>query len=525
MKPCPLPADINGHHNTNNGLHSNLHVPRQQSSSSHSHDSRSSSFDVSPSPHRGGHDNHKHRHRSSSKGRRHSLRHPPTAANPNEYVEYDRDSHIYCEPSNPPNLYARNIQYEGVGAETSTPVHSNNKSMSLNSKQQKQAISSNGRDVVDSHDGVPHSKSLPSPRPKSARLIRYKELQCPSFCGNDISIEYKGRMPKRNSHFSLSRDSGVNCVGLKEGTGNQQSLKDCKLTVLNNQTGPTNSRSNGALNLSNHNRVSAETTFPVQQDAGVPELVPHSHQDSGFSSPRTDATKAYADYHHHSLPLNISTDSNNRGPGSGKLQSKTLPTKVLDSKPPNTGSHSHREGGRTEKGKENKIRGLSQDSIQITSSEKYPSYGQLHILEETGSSSRSGSSKTTVVERSGDPAVKGGPRGFLSLDTTTPSPSKHDSTYMEIQLVTSDCPIHGDSPRTSHHKDDVTKRHSHGNKTRDNKHHSGQWNHHRLSSNVHHYGNLEKTVNGKDSRGQQQHQNSSSSRLAFLGDCEVVGIL
>nr|KAG5710168.1 hypothetical protein BaRGS_006687 [Batillaria attramentaria] len=34
--------------------------------------------------------------------------------------------------------------------------------------------------------------------------------------GNDISIEYKGRMPKKNSSVAQSRDSGVNCMGLPQ---------------------------------------------------------------------------------------------------------------------------------------------------------------------------------------------------------------------------------------------------------------------------------------------------------------------
>ncbi|KAL8587780.1 hypothetical protein ACOMHN_020998 [Nucella lapillus] len=32
--------------------------------------------------------------------------------------------------------------------------------------------------------------------------------------GNDISVEYKGRLPKKNSSVAQSRDSGVNCIGL-----------------------------------------------------------------------------------------------------------------------------------------------------------------------------------------------------------------------------------------------------------------------------------------------------------------------
>ncbi|KAJ8318478.1 hypothetical protein KUTeg_003569 [Tegillarca granosa] len=34
--------------------------------------------------------------------------------------------------------------------------------------------------------------------------------------GNDISFEYQGRLPKKNSAYAVSRDSGVNCVGLKQ---------------------------------------------------------------------------------------------------------------------------------------------------------------------------------------------------------------------------------------------------------------------------------------------------------------------
>ena len=37
---------------------------------------------------------------------------------------------------------------------------------------------------------------------------------CDDYAGNDISIEYKGKLPNKYSMYAYSRDSGVNCIGL-----------------------------------------------------------------------------------------------------------------------------------------------------------------------------------------------------------------------------------------------------------------------------------------------------------------------
>ncbi|XP_074647661.1 uncharacterized protein LOC141903444 [Tubulanus polymorphus] len=57
----------------------------------------------------------------------------------------------------------------------------------------------------------------------------------PYFHGNDIHIEYEGKLPSKNSTYALSRDSGVNCVG--KGPTPQQPVvtgrqETCKAPVV-----------------------------------------------------------------------------------------------------------------------------------------------------------------------------------------------------------------------------------------------------------------------------------------------------
>ena len=485
----------------------------------------------------------------------------------NEYVQYEDDRHIYCEPSNPAEMYMHN--YEDAALSHGAGFHDRltpqiGRSHSLPSKAvNNHSMNNNGYkpDLPDSNKPQPLS-----PRQRGQqRSSRYRELQCASFCGNDISIEYKGRMPKKNSMFSLSRDSGVNCVGVKDpannGPSNSQGQKDKKLSLLNNQTGASNSRvtsPGGGVNLNPHNPVSADNAYhQAQVHATLPDFS-HSHQDSGFSSPRTDKDNmnykytSSVDIPAPALPLNnisVDTSGNNkrslsrstsRDNGRNKSPAAALIAKHAQKDSQGKEQLTHAQGQQQQhQGKENRARGQqpsgkSLESLHITASEKYPSYGELHIVEDkdTASSSRSGSSKTTVVEQHPGDAGRGRNKdGYMNsvLNTTgTSSKSGSDATYMEIQLMTSDCPVHGEPTREAvkepprSHRDrvkdaeGVSKRHSMGSKSRYHWNQPASSSRHSGAQHQQHYGNLPNNNNNID---------KDNSRLAFLGDCEVVGIL
>lgn len=51
-------------------------------------------------------------------------------------------------------------------------------------------------------------------RSRKRRSKHYKRIE------NDISYEYQGRLPRKHCNIGMSRDSGVNCIGLSENHGN-----------------------------------------------------------------------------------------------------------------------------------------------------------------------------------------------------------------------------------------------------------------------------------------------------------------
>lgn len=156
--------------------------PRPHSCSSHSHDSWSSGHELSPSHPTRCPSHHKARDRprsqttSPSKSRKrasHKLQ------SPQDYDLSRQESNFYYEPESvdsyvlnqpPPRLPQRRNEPD--------PEYVN---------------------LMD------FSKTSTAP-----------QLACPGLCGSDISVRYLGQMPKKNVSYSMSRDSGVNCIGLAE---------------------------------------------------------------------------------------------------------------------------------------------------------------------------------------------------------------------------------------------------------------------------------------------------------------------
>ena len=70
-----------------------------------------------------------------------------------------------------------------------------------------------------------NNASMPPERPTHVNKVfkKYREMKCTSFCTNDISVEYCGKMQRKDHAMSMSRDSGVNCIGLpNSNTGKPQ---------------------------------------------------------------------------------------------------------------------------------------------------------------------------------------------------------------------------------------------------------------------------------------------------------------
>ena len=140
---------------------------------------------------------------------------------------------------------------------------------------------------------------------QKARIFRkYREMHCTSFCDNDISIEYHGKLPKKDSMFSMSRDSGVNCVGL----GNALITTSTPSDAVKNSSCVQSQRSSTPVQLNNQQLQSStqqqqqpnnlkiiETTFnndsantiTIHHQAQIHCIPEMSQEDSGFNSPRT----------------------------------------------------------------------------------------------------------------------------------------------------------------------------------------------------------------------------------------------
>ena len=123
----------------------------------------------------------------------------------------------------------------------------------------------------------------PSLPPRTFHYNKHRNHK--NHLGNDISIEYYGRMPKRNTGYSMSRDSGVNCVGLTDAS--------CLPHIERTPTTVTHGNVDVILNNGCHaknNNPQATSTPRGDNNLKVHQATVHEPsklaQDSGFSSPR-----------------------------------------------------------------------------------------------------------------------------------------------------------------------------------------------------------------------------------------------
>ena len=130
--------------------------------------------------------------------------------------------------------------------------------------------------------GAAGKPSLPPPRIQHHHG-KHKHL------GNDISIEYHGRVPKRNTGYSMSRDSGVNCIGLTEASylpridRTPNTRNHSNEVILNNECHLKHSIPQAASTPNNNLVVHKATAH---------DTITKLPQDSGFSSPRIEAEKS-----------------------------------------------------------------------------------------------------------------------------------------------------------------------------------------------------------------------------------------
>ena len=120
------------------------------------------------------------------------------------------------------------------------------------------------------------------PQTRRSKVFRkYRELQCKSFPNNnDITIQYNGHLSMKNTGCTKSRDSGVNCIGLRN---NQPSGK-----VNKKSESPIPESLNNGLNVNKSNISPTPKSLLHSTPKSLIHSIPeHSHEDSGFNSPKT----------------------------------------------------------------------------------------------------------------------------------------------------------------------------------------------------------------------------------------------
>ncbi|XP_029651203.1 uncharacterized protein LOC115224440 isoform X2 [Octopus sinensis] len=101
--------------------------------------------------------------------------------------------------------------YEGLANEASSKHRSNqHHKCPRKSTSKTSSLRTNNAACEHGHDAAQQKISK-----QRKRLERYS--YCEDYYGNDISIEYKGKLPNKYSMYAYSRDSGVNCIGLSSG--------------------------------------------------------------------------------------------------------------------------------------------------------------------------------------------------------------------------------------------------------------------------------------------------------------------
>ena len=130
--------------------------------------------------------------------------------------------------------------------------------------------------------------------------------------GNDIHIEYQGRLPNKESMIGMSRDSGVNCVGL-DNQQKQKAKRTAANHMLNNDLHLGNQGRHSKTISSANQEGNAVTNSTIEKDSprlvvgekSKPDTSSSSYGDSGICSPHaTDVS----DNKYSSLSTNDSTD-------------------------------------------------------------------------------------------------------------------------------------------------------------------------------------------------------------------------
>lgn len=144
---------------------------------------------------------------------RHARHYGAVSANPHMDVSpYSlEDDNIYCTPG--PSQYGQGVPWHSTPCYDVPPAQFDSLAMPshiVHNNTTQQEPSDAGK-MQSSHN--PHHQRRAH---RSRRRVHKTYSMFDASAGNDISIEYKGRMPKKNSTVAQSRDSGVNCIGLPQ---------------------------------------------------------------------------------------------------------------------------------------------------------------------------------------------------------------------------------------------------------------------------------------------------------------------
>ncbi|KAK7003030.1 storkhead-box protein 1 [Biomphalaria glabrata] len=101
------------------------------------------------------------------------------------------------------STYAKLIEQPKLG-----PMHSTPRYEGQNDRTNYRVEGHEARDRIYGPPHLPHRRRSHRSRKRTHKIYSYYGQ------GDDISYEYKGRLPNKNSSTLQSRDSGVNCVGL-----------------------------------------------------------------------------------------------------------------------------------------------------------------------------------------------------------------------------------------------------------------------------------------------------------------------
>ncbi|KAK7111741.1 uncharacterized protein [Littorina saxatilis] len=191
---------------------------------------------------------------------------PPHSQRTDHVAPYSlEENNIYSTPG--PSQYGQSVPWH------STPCYDVPPSQFDSVVMPSQIVHNSTAQQEHSEAGKAQSVHNPQHQRKSHRSKRHKgHKQYGMFdagtASNDISIEYKGRMPKKNSTVAQSRDSGVNCMGLPQNR--QHHLEEAELHVTQEASAYLPSRADHHPTLSNTATASSLHPDTVSTQRGTP---------------------------------------------------------------------------------------------------------------------------------------------------------------------------------------------------------------------------------------------------------------